>query len=58
MPYLRLSKLTKEQEDLRDWTYEAKKILEDNGFDCVVTENYVTSPREYPASIDIIGKKP
>lgn len=49
-------KLTKEQQELEDWTFEAQKILKDNGYDCDVSKLVVTSPKDYPANIVIIGK--
>ena len=53
---IRLSTLTKEQEDIEVWTYEAQKLLKENGFDCVVSNLFVTSPNDYPTSIHITGK--
>ncbi len=53
---IRLSTLTKEQEDIEIWSYEAMKVLKENGFDCTISNLFVTSPKDYPTSIHIIGK--
>jgi len=50
------AKLTKEQQDIEDWTFEAQQILKDNGYDCEVSKLFVSSPKDYPARIVIIGK--
>ena len=47
---------TKEQNDIIEWSYDAVKILKAEGYDCFVTKYFVTSPNDYPCSIQIIGK--
>ena len=49
-------KLTKEQRDIESWSFEAQQLLKDNGYDCVVDKLVVTSPKDYPARIVIVGK--
>ena len=49
-------KLTKEQQDIEDWTFEAQQILKEHGYDCIVDKLIVTSPKDYPANIKVIGK--
>ncbi len=50
-------KLTKEQQDIENWTFEAGKILKSEGYDIEVTKFVVTSPKDYPVSIHVIGKR-
>ena len=53
---IRISNLTKEQDDIEKWCYECIKILKENGYDCTLTKYFVTSPNDYPCTIHVIGK--
>lgn len=50
------NQLTKEQSEIEEWTFEAGELLKENGFDCIVEKQIVTSPSNYPAHIHIISK--
>jgi len=48
---------TKEQDDIIAWSYEAVKLLKEQGYDCFVNKYFVSKSTEYPCSIIIVGKR-